>query len=449
VSSRGKEEGGGNPTRAHPLTPGGARRRLLSAAGMRVTVLPVSGAAALLLARTVSGEYGVDAYAVFTLVANLPFLLPISDLGLGAAVTNAAAALPARSHEYVVVRAKSQRLLIVVGTCAAAVALVLAVLGWWPTILGLPASASTNWGAAGALMLFAAALPAAIGARELLGLKRNTTVVAVQGLTSVISLVFVAACATWGGGIGAALVLSIMGLFVTNWLCWIIARMDPRTREARRLVTRSNTGRLHVAIWNTAVPMMIISLALPLTFQSARIVLSYASTLDELAVYSAAAMVYLPTVSVVMVAGRSLWGEFATARATSQPVLRLYKQAVILSVGIGMAGAAALVLLGPPVAAWATNYAVDTPWLLFTALGAIVVLQSVQLPAGMLLTDSAGLRFQAITTIVMAAISIPTSIFLASEWGAVGPALSTAFALLVAQTIPSLIRASKVARDAQ
>lgn len=435
------------PARAAAESPARAAvRRLLTSAGVRVAVLPVSGLAALLIARTVTSEYGVEAYAIFALVANLPFLLPISDLGVGAAVTNATAALPGAARKYVAVRRKAQNVLLLVGSGVAVGSLALGALGLWPTLLGLPFDSATNWGATGALALFGAALPGAIGARELLGLRRNTTVVLVQGMTSVISLAGVSICISMDGGIGVALVLSILGLFVTNWFCWTLARLDARCKRARiACAADAGLGR-KVPIWSTAVPMMVISLALPLTFQSARLVLSHISTLDEVAKYSAAAVVYLPTVSVVMVAGRSLWGDFAAARARRQAVGTLYRSALVMSTALGLAGAAGLTLLGPAFASWATAGAVAVPWELFVALGTIVLLQAVQLPAGMLLTDAAGLRFQAATTISMAVVSLPLSFYLGGLWGAIGPAVGTSIALVVAQTVPSLLRARRVVR---
>lgn len=427
----------------------GAGRRLITSAGARIAVLPVSGLAALLLARTVTDSYGVEAYAVFTLVANLPFLLPVADLGLGAAVTNAAAALPLKTHEYVATRRKAQRALLTTGTGIALVSLGLGALQAWPTILNLKQDPATNWGAACALILFGAALPGALGARELLGRKRNAVVVLVQGSTSVISLGAVLLCTVVSASVGYALALSILGLFITNWACWFIARFDRACSQARSLVKQSQKPLLTVAIWDTAIPMMIVSLALPITFQSARLILSYVSTLNEIAVYSAAMMVYLPTVSVIMVAGRSLWADFAAARAQGAPILRLYYGSSLLSVALGFAGALVLVIVGPWVASWATNGQVETPVALYCVLGITALFQSVQLPAGMLLTDPAGLRFQATTTIVMGAIALPSSILLSTHWGALGAAAATAIALLSAQVVPSVLRAISVSRRSE
>lgn len=427
-------------------SPSSAGRRLIASAGTRIAVLPLSGLAALLLARVVTGEYGVAAFAVFTLIANIPFLIPVSDLGLGAAVTNAAAALPLKQREYVAARRKAQRVLIGTGSAIATVSLGLGIAGLWPAVLGLDYSAATNWGAAGALVLFGASVPAALGQRELLGRKKNTLVVAIQGLTSPISLGAVALCVALDAPVGFALTLSISGLFITNWVCWIVARMDRETRAARRSVRRSTQTDYRAAVWATAVPMLIVSLALPVTFQSARLLISYLSSLDELAMYSAAAMVYLPTMSIVSIGGRSLWADFAEARARQESFFSLYKRATLISAAIGVMGAAGLIVAGPFIAAWATHYAVGTPLPLYIALGAVVVFQSLQSPAGMLLTDARGLRFQAVTTVIMGLVYLGLAIWLTPAMGAVGPAVAMAVALLLAQVTPCVIQAYRLAR---
>ncbi|MGW2854149.1 hypothetical protein ACWDAZ_19710, partial [Streptomyces sp. NPDC001215] len=53
--------------------------------------LPVTAVTNLALAHTVVGAVGVPGYAQFALVTTLPAVLPLTDLGAGAAITEAVA----------------------------------------------------------------------------------------------------------------------------------------------------------------------------------------------------------------------------------------------------------------------------------------------------------------------------------------------------------------------
>ena len=416
--------------------------RLIQSAGARVLVLPISGVATLITARAISTHYGTDAYAIFSLVASLPFLIPVADLGMGAALTNAAAALP---EKYRFFRDTLQRTRVILFTVSAASFLIsgaLGALGWWGILLGLPSTPATNWGTAAAIAIFGIAIPGSLGARVLLGIGRNTVVVLIQGLTSLVTLSVVLVLVSTDSSIGIMLPGSMLGLLITNWLCSLVAFRSRPVLQAGH-DTREHSGQPHrkVNVWSTAAPMLIISFALPLTFQSHRLVVSWTSDLHELAIYSAAAMVFLPVLSVVQVAGQSLWGDFAKARVTGASVNRLFVIALRVSTGLGIAGALSLLGLGPSLAGWATGFQLDPPLELFAAFALVVVLQAIHAPSGMYLTTAEGLRFQAVTTGIMAVVSLPLSVLLTSSLGAIGPVLATATALLTCQLIPCLLKA--------
>jgi O-antigen/teichoic acid export membrane protein len=385
-------------------------------------------------------------YAIFSLVASLPFLIPLTDLGMGAAVTNAAASLP---RGYQLFRATLRRTRLILWLVAIAVvttSLGLGFFGLWPDLVGLPDTSQINWGTACAIALFGVAIPGSLGARILLGIRRNAIVVFVQGLTSLITLAAVGALTIADGSIGAVLPASIAGLLATNWICSIVAFRSRTVLSPSSPLAQEKEEGLKPQIWATALPMLVISFALPLSFQTNRLVLSWVTDLDELAIYSAAAMLYLPIVSVVQVAGRSLWGDFAVARAREQTVTRLYRSALAVSSTLGLVGAVGLVIFGPMLANWATDGQIATPAPLFAAFGSIVVIQALQAPSGMYLTNALGLRFQAVTTSVTALASVPLSIYLARELGAVGPVLATSVCMLFLHVVPCAIFAGRLMR---
>ena len=68
--------------------PRGVIREIISAMSARLLVLPLAAVAAIFTTRLINQELGPQPFAVYSLVAGLPLLFPIADLGLGAAITN-------------------------------------------------------------------------------------------------------------------------------------------------------------------------------------------------------------------------------------------------------------------------------------------------------------------------------------------------------------------------
>lgn len=438
----------------------GAMRRVAMSAGTRILVLPISGLSAILLARLVVSDAGTNVYGLFALVAAIPFLIPISDLGMGAAVTNAAAGLPESIASFSDTLVKVRRLLCVVALTVVVVDLALAINGVWSTVFRLSDGAA-DWAIFAAIAIFAVSIPASVGARILLGVRRNAEVVLIQGLTSTVTLSCVWLAHLLGLDHWVFIGLSTIGMPVTAWLMFGIAIIRVKQSQAaigfesvqrpvgRHRIADTNadsaatrsTVKSSGRIVQTAIPMIVISLALPLTFQTDRLILGASRDLNAVAVYSAAALVFLPTLSVIQMAGRSLWGDFASARHRSEGVTDLYRRALLVCSIVGVVGALAFIAAAPYISRWATDWQVETPFILFVAFGALLVVQAVQQPSGMYLTDVWGLRFQACTTALAAAVSIPFSILGALALGAAGPVVASVVAVVLLHTLPCTIAA--------
>ena len=80
-------------------------------------------------------------------------------------------------------------------------------------------------------------------------------------------------------------------------------------------------------VFDTAWPMLIQMIALPLAMQSNRLILSHVSSVDELATYSLASQMFNPIFSVSIAASMALWPVFARARSRGE-YRRLAAQAV-------------------------------------------------------------------------------------------------------------------------
>lgn len=419
-----------------------AARGVISSAGARFAVLPVTGICSILTARIVTEIYGVDGYAIFSLVAALPLLFPFIDLGVGAAVANAAGALPDRQREFRRTLTKARRVLTFVGAAVLLAVLAIAAFGAWTSLTGLPDSATINWGIAGAMMLFAVAIPGSLGHSMLFGMRRNSWSVWIQGVGPPITLLLVIAAGLLGQTVFAALVVTTAGVLVSNWLATAVASRVGVVRASRRAADSPASGMLttEASIWSTAWPMLIVSISLPLSFQTGRLVLSWQSTLGEVAIYSAAMVAFLPVFSIAQAAGQSLWGEFAGARARQESGLAEFVAGVKIVAVVGAVGSVGLVMLGPWISGLAVGDAVPLPHELFWVLGLTVLVQALYIPSGMYLTDAAGLRFQAAMAVLMGGFVLSTSIWLAGTLGAVGVSLSLLCGIAVFQLVPCTAR---------
>ena len=417
-----------------------AAQAILSSAGARVAVLPLTGVCSILTARLVTDTYGVDGYAVFSLIAALPFLFPFIDLGVGAAVANAAGALPAHPHEYRETLARARRVLLLVSASVLLAVLGIAALGAWPALTGLPDSVTVNWGIAGAMVLFAVAIPGSLGHSMLFGMRKNSWSVWIQGLGPPITLLLVVAATLWASTIFAALVATTAGILVSSWVATAVASRVGVARAARRAARASPRRATRVVLWATAWPMLIVSLSLPVSFQTGRLVLSWQATLEDVAIYSAAMVAFLPVFSIAQVAGQSLWGEFAGVRARSESGAAEYLTGLKVVAFVGLVGAVGLVVFGPWLSGLAVNDAVQFPPGLFWILGATVLVQALYIPSGMYLTDAPGLRFQALLAVLMGVFVLSASVLTAGPLGVMGVALSLLCGIVVFQLVPGTIR---------
>jgi O-antigen/teichoic acid export membrane protein len=202
-----------------------------------------------------------------------------------------------------------------------------------------------------------------------------------------------------------------------------------RTPHLRSLF-RSVGSNVHREIRHTALPMMLITVGLPVALQTDRLVLSHVSTRTELSHYAIVAMLYVPAWSIISSAGMSLWPKFAgMGRRTDEERVLSYQRAFRVFAFAGGAGGVALVALGPIVTRqWAGSD--GGRWTLWCAFGILLWVQAAHLPGGMFLTQPSGLRFQAICVTTMCVVNVPVSVALAQPFGAVGPVLASAITIL-------------------
>ena len=416
----------------------GARRAFL----VRAATLPVAAVAGLLAARVTVSTLGVGGYAIFALVVGLAALNPIGDVGVGAAVTDAVARRHELGADGVQRRLRtSLRVLMVVSLVVVLTVWALAALGLWAPLLGVPRSQDVEVAVAVSLTLFAVGLPLGLSTCVLLGAERNDIALAYQGGGGVVALLVVLLAAATHAPLWAYVAGPSAGLALTSLVAWPMAAKASGLSLSSAVRSAAVRSRPGARISHLAGPMLIITVTLPIAYQSDRLLLSHLSNLGQVASYSMGGQLFAPLAGMVASASMSLWPVFARRRV-DRPVARheLIRLTAIFAL-VGLVLAVALVTVGPWVVQFVSKGKIEVGTGVFVAFGLLLVVQSSWFSTGMLLTDRDGLRFQAVTHVVMVVINLAVSALLAQRIGAAGPIIGSLVALVVAVWIPGMWRA--------
>ena len=434
---------------SHKLRPLTSSDPMRSAAS-RLGVLALSTVLVLASTRLIFEVHGSAAYAAMMLTAGLFALMPFADLGTGVAVTNAVAASTSPSSDDSVRSVMTAARWILVRAAA-----ILVALG---TVFLLPAAGErllgdafasvpfAEWGLALSIAFFGLALPLSLGQRVLLGVGRNYVAVRAQVAGPAVTLLGVWLVAAVGLPSGLIVAVPGLAVLVINIVMTILSR--PSLGGAKSTV-RSSEGAMWkrppmpMGLLSTAGPMVIISAALALAYQSDRLVLSHVLGEESVAEYSVAGQIYAPLWSVVASAGLATWPMFTRARASGGPLRILRARGLAIACIAGMAGGGILVALGPVIGRFMTGSSLVPAQPVYWAFASLLVVQSAHLINGMMLNDPDGLAFQAKTVSAMLAVNLPLSVVLANQWGTSGPVWASAITTLLLHALPSFILANR------
>ncbi|GAA3533861.1 hypothetical protein AFL01nite_21320 [Aeromicrobium flavum] len=414
----------------------------------RLIVLAISTGLGIVVTRLVIENYGVDAYAQYMLLVGLIALVPFADLGISASIINTVAASDDPRHDPRVRGVLVTCVRILAGSMAVIllVSATITLTGSWETLLGDGLiKGSGPIAAAACLAVFAMTLGIGYGQRILIALGQNHVVILLGLVQTPIVLACIAVLLLLDVDAGGYLAIAAYcGTFVAAAIAMVLANraVRPMLRLAYRDAVRVRSVR-GARVFDTALPLLIQMIALPIAMQSSRIVLSHVGSRDELAQYSLAAQMFLPIVGVAMAAGVSLWPVFARERAagvssTSSPhVMALWF------------GGAALVVSGlvavasPWLAEIASGGAIRLDLALVVAFVVFVVVQAAKNPLGNYLTDARGLRFQAVMVTLMMPWNIVASVLLSMQWGAIGPVIASISGVLIFQLAANWVYATR------
>ena len=407
---------------------------------VKFVVMGLSGVLGILTSRMIISHYGVDSYAQYGLLSSLPSLLPFADLGVAAAIVNVVASSSHVSRDLEVRQTITSALRILAGSSATIVlvSIALYLVGAWPAILGDGLTAYGPLTATLCLVIFGLSLPLAIGTRVLVGLNKNPAQLMAQAVIAPVIL----------GCVGATIVLGIpagdfvalfpyLGAAAASTICLVIASraIRPQMRLAARDAPHVRT-RPSVRVMDTAWPMLIQMIALPVAMQTDRILVSHRGGPDVLAEYNLAFQLFGIALQTISASGVALWPIFARFRARGE--VRSPAKLSLLFLAFSLALAAVVAFLSPWIAAFVSGGSITLSPAVLVSFCLFVVVQSVKYPLGMYMTDKRGLRFQVLPTVAMVPVTVGLSWYLIGVIGAAGPALATAVAVLLCQIAPMI-----------
>lgn len=413
--------------------PRGVVRDIFSAMSARLLVLPLAAIATILTTRLINQELGPQPFAVYSLVAGLPLLFPVSDLGLGAPVVNTASTAqtdPARFH---LILRRSLLISFSVAFLMGTASMLLGTSGLWTRLLGLSDS-RLNLPISLAMVVFAFSVPGGLGRSILMGVGRYEASVVIQGVTPLISLGVIGTALSLGTQTEGIVAVSSIGGFLANWIGFLLAAISIPAKPAdySRSGLRGGTGE----VIRTAMPMVAMTAGGAVVYQSGRVVLSHTSTLQQVAVYSALWTFFQPLLSVVVTAALALWPRFAAARFEGRAMHQEFRIATRTTAAIGLCAGVGLTALGPLAVHVATAGKVEVEIFQCAILGATLTVVAAMLPAGVLLMFPRGLWLQAGATWAGAVIAVSVGILGSASFGASAPLLGLFAAITIGEAIP-------------
>jgi O-antigen/teichoic acid export membrane protein len=185
--------------------------------------------------------------------------------------------------------------------------------------------------------------------------------------------------------------------------------------------------------------MAIISIAIPLAYQADRVVLAHASSLVEVAKYSACSTLYLPLLSVVLLGSQGLWPLFLRLGGQADRLSTTYFRSFFLSGVAGLILAILLVGFGKPLIAILSHGQIHVSWFLLLAFGGLLLTSALHAPSGMLLMDLKGRRIQAIGAVLLVVVKLPVGFLVAPTYGAVGLVVTTLACTVAFMVVPALV----------
>lgn len=404
----------------------------------RAMVMPVSALAVLWSSSLVTQQKGVEGFALFSIFVALPYMVPVSDFGISVSVTDTLAKKGLNSPEFRFVWRRTLLLLTGISILTVAVSCYLALHQKWAIVLGLPPNSDTEIAGLAMMAIMAAGIPLGAGQRVLLGQNRQTLSTLLTSSSGIVSLAAVWVALTLPStGYTQLAVAYGLGPLLMQVVIFIVAARS--LRAATRPNVPSGPPVERVKILRVAAPMALLTIALPLTYQSDRVLLSHFSDILEVAKYSFVSMYYVPLLSIVTVGSQALWPMFMKTVSTPRRLDRQFRKADKLFAGLGLLMMVGLVAVGPAMTAIVSAGKGNAPLDLYVVFGVMLLLFGLNATPGMLLMDHKGRIIQAAGAVIMLICKIPLSILLIPLMGATGAVIATLIPMTLCMIIPTRV----------
>lgn len=416
---------------------------LAQTAGLRLCVLPLSAAAAMISAGLIMQHASVAAFGLITLVGQLQLALPFADLGLGAAVARVVARSshgPAERLAAAGLIRKTSLLLCGIAALGVIGAVALGLRGTYSQIFQAPAVLAPDVDVvmSVALSMFFLGLPLSVSERILIGQDRASLLVVLGLIPALCNLSVVGIVIgldlrpMWlalGLPVGYAAFSLITGRSVHLVRWW---------REGSQAAAAAAAPSLrHILI--AGLPVVATVAGVVLAEQHGRFVLATISSPEALSEYALALYLYMPAYSVMYMAATVLWPRFARGGD-----MRMWRLANASLIGLGAAAALGYLVFARPLSGLISSGDLVLSWPVVGCMSAVFIAQSAHLTQANLLTDAAGFRRQAIMACSLLTCAVALSVLgVRLGLGAAAPAAAMALAVLLAQIIPGMLLARR------
>lgn len=411
---------------------------VFKAGGARAVALASSLIFTAIASKIVFQTYGATAFGIVTFISSIQFLIPFADLGLGAVIMNHVAEANRRQNIQGSFKAIFRSLKIQI--CFASVIAILVLVAFFfigPEVDFADAGNIPTISLLISALIILANVPMTFGNRVLIGLNRTHTAIFIQACAPPLVL-------------GAVVTCSMLGLNAAYlYPIWPLSTLIASATIVRIALKRLDLGVLSLAsgflraqfrskedpIWGTALSMLVISTASPLTYNSDRVILGVTAVPQSLATYSIGAQIFSPLISLITSAATPLWSQFGHGRGAGKMLVRA--TAVFGVIGLGASG---LLFLATPIYSWfVTGSPSYVPIEVQGTFAIFLIVNSLTLPSMMRLNSGAGIRFQAAVASLACFVGLPLSIWAAYTLGTSGPALASAVVMASIQLVPMII----------
>jgi O-antigen/teichoic acid export membrane protein len=378
---------------------------------------------------------GAERYGIWTTITSFVALLSFTDLGLGYGLLNALSRADGLDDRVGARRAVSSAffLLVAVGCSLGAVFAVA-----WPHISwgGLLNASNANVREAGVAVAvlvgcFLAGLPLTIVTHSYAALQQGFRASVYQAAGSVIGLAAMLVAIELQAGIPwlvlAASSGPLVGTALGGWRLFFRERPDLRPGMS------TASGPAALALARLGGLFFVIQIAISVAFQSDGLVLARILGPEAVTIYSVTQKLFLQVPFILGYFLTPLWPAYseAVARGDLAWVKRALRQSIWFGFAINVPAALALYFFAPSILAWWVGETVQPSTLLLACLMVWSSLNSLNGPLGMFFNGVGALRYQAITSVTMAAFNIVLSVMFTRQLGIAGVALGS----IVAQTV--------------